>query len=242
MTETCYIALVRHGAYHQREDAPSARQPFALTDAGLAQARTCGAELAKMATEHDLAIAPVIHCSKQLRAWQTAAEIAETLRAAGHDIDQPRETSALAERGLGSAANLTVAEIEAVLDADPRYPAPPAGWKSDSDYCLPLEGAESLMQAGERVAGYLREIAQTGEKRGEKRGATTGGNQLNIVVGHGASIRHACHHLGLMTRDEIAQLSMFHARPLLLCYSPHDKWRHLAGAWKVRAPKEDPID
>ena len=30
-----YHAIIRHGAYHQREGAPSARQPYALTDEGL---------------------------------------------------------------------------------------------------------------------------------------------------------------------------------------------------------------
>lgn len=230
MAEACYIALVRHGDYHQRAGVPSARQPFALTEKGLVQARACGTELSELAAQQDLEIASAIHCSRQLRAWQTAVTIGDTLRAQGHHIGTPVETSALAERGLGSAANLTVAEIETVLDADPRYPPPPLGWKSDSDYCLPLEGAESLMQAGERVAAHLRNMAN-------KKART-----LNIVVGHGASIRHACHHLGILTRDEIAQFSMFHARPLLICYSGHDRWRHLAGEWKVRMPKEDPID
>ncbi|MBU2890622.1 histidine phosphatase family protein [Celeribacter halophilus] len=230
MTERSYIAVIRHGDYHQRKDVPSARQPFGLTDTGIAQAQSCGDLLAEMAQSQRLEFAPMIHCSRQLRAWQTASRIAGRLRGLGHEIDALAETSALAERGLGSAANLTVAEIDAVMQADPRYPAPPAGWKSDSDYRLPLEGAESLMEAGARVAACLTEIAEAGRGR------------LNIVVGHGASIRHACHHLGLLTRAQIAQLSMFHARPLLLCYSGHDNWQHLAGAWKVRPPKEEALD
>lgn len=194
------------------------------------QARACGDALAEMAAKQGLEIAPVIQSSKQLRAWQTASEIADRLKMLGHEITGISENSALAERGLGAAANLTVAEIEAVLRADPRHPMPPAGWKSDSAYCLPLEGAESLMQAGIRVADHLCEMAQSGSGR------------LTIAVGHGASFRHACHHLGLLSRDEIARLSMFHARPLLLCYTADGKWSHLAGAWKVRAPKEEPID
>lgn len=230
MGERAYVALVRHGAYRQRAGAPSARQPFPLTGEGLAQARAGADLLGGMIREHGLVPDPVIHCSCQLRAWQTATTIRDRLRVLGHDLDEVRETSDLAERGLGSAANLTVDEIESVLRGDPRHPAPPAGWKSDSDYRLPLEGAESLMEAGARVARHLRQTAA----------ATPG--RLSIHVGHGASFRHACHHLGLLDRKDIAALSMFHARPLLLCHEGHDRWRHLAGTWKVRAPREDPID
>lgn len=226
-----YHAIVRHGAYRQRPGAPSARQPFALSDEGLRQASDCGDALAGMLAEHGLSLDPVVHASRQLRAWQTASGIAGQLRAHGHRVDEIRETSALAERGLGSAANLTVAEIEAVLAGDPRFGAPPPGWKSDSDYRLPLEGAESLSEAGVRVAGHLRAVAE----------AATGG-ALTVHVGHGASFRHACAHLGILRRDEVAGLSMFHARALLLCYRGHGRWYHVAGTWKIRAPKDAPVD
>lgn len=223
-----HVALLRHGDYHQRAGVPSARQPFALTSKGIAQARAGAEALARITDERGLRLAPVIHSSRQLRAWQTAAEIADRLTALGHSVERIAETSDLAERGLGSAANLTVAEIEAVLRDDPRYDVPPAGWKADSDYRLPLEGAESLMEAGARVARHLQATAEPG--------------LLTVHVGHGASFRHACHHLGLLSRDDIARYSMYHAEPLLFCHGPHDRWLHLAGDWKVRAPKEDPID
>ncbi|MBK1635776.1 histidine phosphatase family protein [Rhodovulum adriaticum] len=227
-----YLALVRHGAYHQRPGAPSARQPYPLTDAGQAQATQCGADLADLIAAHGLTLDPVIHSSCQLRAWQTAAGIAEALRARDHAVREIRETPSLAERGLGSAANLTVAEIEAVLAADPRHAPPPTGWKADSHYRLPLEGAESLMQAGARVARYLQHRVGRDGRPG----------QVTVCVGHGAAFRHAAHHLGLLAFDDIARLSMFHARPLLFCYSPRGKWRHFAGSWKVRPPKDDPKD
>lgn len=228
MAEPAYVAILRHGAYRQRPGAPSARQPFALTEAGLAQARAGAEALAALIAERGLRLSPVLHASSQLRAWQTAEELRKVLRARGLCDGRIEETSALAERGLGSAANLTVAEIEAVLRADPRHAPPPPGWKSDSDYRLPLEDAESLMEAGARVAAHLERSAEPG--------------RLVIHVGHGASFRHACHHLGLLTRPQIAQLSMFHARPLLLCHDGSGRWRHLAGEWKVRDRQEDPID
>lgn len=225
MADTCYFAFLRHGAYHQRAGAPSARQPFALTSEGAAQAQAGAHQVAAMIAEHGLSPAPVLHSSHQLRAWQTAETMRQHL---GPAVRELRQTSALAERGLGSAANLTVAEIEAVLAADPRHGPPPEGWKSDSDYCLPLEGAESLMQAGARVARHLQDTLLPGH--------------VTLHVGHGASFRHACLHLGLLDRTDIPKLSMHHAAPLLFCYDAHGSWRHLAGQWKVRAPKEDPID
>ncbi|WP_163846950.1 histidine phosphatase family protein [Pseudooceanicola aestuarii] len=220
-----YVAFLRHGAYRQRADAPSARQPFPLTEEGLAQARAGADRLAAMLAARGLVPAPVIHSSCQLRAWQTAEAVRLRL---GAQVRTLRQTSALAERGLGSAANLTVAEIEAVLAADPRHPAPPPGWKSDRDYRLPLEGAESLAEAGARVAAHLQATLQSG--------------RVVVHVGHGAAFRHACCHLGLLAPERIAALSMYHAEPLLFCYQPHGSWRHLAGQWKVRAPKEEPID
>ncbi|APZ54156.1 histidine phosphatase family protein [Salipiger abyssi] len=228
MAEPAYIAFLRHGAYHQRPGAPSARQPFPLTEEGLAQARAGADMLAAMIAEHNLSPAPVIHCSHQLRAWQTADALRDGLRAHGLAVTEIKETPALAERGLGSAANLTVEEIEAVLRDDPRYGPPPPGWKSNSHYRLPLEGAESLTEAGRRVAHHLQAIARPG--------------MLTIHVGHGASFRHACHHLGLLALDDIPKLSMFHARPSLICHDSDGRWRHLAGEWKVRAKGEAPID
>ncbi len=227
-------ALIRHGDYHQRAGAPSALQPFPLTDAGVAQARACGDQIAALLDRHGVMLDPVIHCSPQLRAWQTASEIAGRLCTHGHNSLDIRETPALSERGLGSAANLTVEEIETVLAADPRYPPAPPGWKSDSHYCLPLHGAESLMDAGARVARHLRDTIEP--RRPDAPGL------LTLFVGHGASFRHGAHHLGVLPYEQIAAHSMHHARPLLLCYNARVSWRHFDGAWKKRPIKEEPLD
>lgn len=224
-------ALIRHGDYHQRPGAPSALQPFPLNDAGKAQAREAVPRLDSLITEHGLALSPIIHCSPQLRAWATAEIIAGGLTALGHQIDDLLQTPALSERSVGTLANLTTDEIEAVLDADPRHSSPPKGWKSDSHYCLPYPGAESLMQAGNRVAGHLQATMANAQP-----------SQLQLFVGHGASFRHAAHHLGVLSMAEIQQLSMFHAHPLLVRYNPRGSWRHFAGDWKIRAPKEVPLD
>ena len=230
MPERSFAAIIRHGAYFQRPETPSARQPFGLTPEGLQHARAGAETLDAMIKERGLKVNGTMYCSRQLRAWQTAMEIMACLQQHGHDVSELHQTSALAERGLGSAANLTLEEIEQVLSDDPRYDRPPSGWKADSDYRLPLEGAESLMDAGARVARHLSD--------------TTAANPgvVTIHVGHGASFRHACFHLGVLRRDEIAQLSMFHGNPLLICYKANASWEKIAGSWKVRRSREDALD
>ena len=228
-----YVALIRHGAYHQRPDCPSALQPFPLTGTGEAQARACGEDIARRLDETGWRLDPVAHSSLQLRAWQTAQGAAGVLSSRGHVIEV-EQTPDLSERALGSAANLTLREIEAVLRDDPRFDAPPAGWKADREYRLPLHGAESMRNAGARVAGWLcRAVAQ------ETACETP---TLTLVFGHGAAFRHAAHDLGVLGRDEIAQVSMYHARPLLLCYKNDATWSHVGGAWKPRARQDTALD
>ncbi|WP_415715697.1 histidine phosphatase family protein [Roseibium sp.] len=223
-------ALIRHGAYHQRVDTPSALQPYPLTEEGEAQARRCGEELAKVIERDGLVLHGVVFCSRQLRAWQTAQIACEVLIDHGHKVEVV-QTPALAERSVGSAANLTLDEIERILEADPRFEMPPPGWKSDSDYCLPLQGAESLMMAGVRVASLLKETLKDRPA-----------GSLTLFFGHGASFRHAAHLLGVLTRDEISRFSMYRAKPLQLCHNPDGTWAHSGGKWKIRQAKENALD
>ena len=104
---------------------------------------------------------------------------------------------------------------------------PPSGWKSDSDYQLPLQGAESLMQAGQRVARHVTCRMQAPAE-------TAGMGVLKVFVGHGAAFRHAAHHMGILTRNDIARLSMFHAQPVFVEWDGDGIWRHVDGEWKVR--------
>ena len=225
------IALVRHGEYRQRPATPSAHQPYPLTERGRADARRSAQLIAATAVQHGCRIAQPIDCSQMLRAWQTAEVIAGQL-SGDHRVES---FDALAERGLGSAANLTVAQIEAVLAADPRYPEPPAAWKSDSDYRLPLQGAESLLMAGERVAEHLRwRAAQL---------ADADADRMKLVVGHGAAFRHAAYHLGVLAFEQIARLSMYHDQPVFIENLPDSgSWRQVAGAWKQRDAGSSPLD
>ncbi|WP_177421047.1 histidine phosphatase family protein [endosymbiont of Lamellibrachia barhami] len=217
-------ALIRHGDYHQRSAAPSAHQPYPLNAAGREHAQQAAKEVQDTLLQHNWQLAPVIDSSRMLRGWQTAQIIAETLVSPEATVDS---FDALAERGMGCLANLSVAEIEKILQQDPRYPEAPPDWKSNSHYCLPLQGAESLMQAGERVASHLC-------KRMAELSANDTVDRLKLFVGHGAAFRHAAHHLGVLAFDQIAALSMYHGRPVFLENLPDGSWRQIAGEWKVR--------
>ena len=224
-------ALIRHGDYRQLPDTPSAHQPFPLTAAGEQQARAAVAGLQAGMAANGWELHPVIDSSRLLRGWQTARIIADDL---AQPLPEPLRVEAfdeLAERGLGSAANLDTRRIEQILVDDPRFEPPPPDWKSSSRYRLPLQGAESLMDAGERVARHL--VARMSALVSNVTQDT-----LKLFVGHGAAFRHAAHHLGLLTFEQIAQLSMYHVQPVYLEYFPDGTWRHVAGEWKVRAVSE----
>ena len=228
---TLYLAFVRHGDYDQRKDCPSALQPFPLSSSGKQQAREAAMMLKKCCDELGLDIAPVIDSSNLCRGWQTADIISSMLgpsfETCGFD--------ALAERSVGSAANLTVTEIVNVLDQDPRFECPPANWKSDSFYCLPLQGAESLMDAGYRVAEHVKQRSRL----------TDITDSLKVFVGHGAAFRHAAHILGALEFEEIAGLSMFHGRPVVFQSQTDNSdftIKKVWGEWKVRKPREEFLD
>ncbi len=226
---THILAFLRHGEYHQKPNTPSALQHGALTTLGQQQAARAAEDVHRYAQDHNLNIHPAIDSSHSLRAWQTADILQRELKSQtgfqGHVV----EHETLHERSVGALANLSVTEIEYLLEQDPRTEAPPLNWKSDSHYRLPVHGAESLLSAGERVAGHInRTFASLAQ--------TETSPTLKIVVGHGASFRHAAFLLGLLSFEDIAQKSMYHARPLYFEYrTPSQNWQHCHGEWKQRA-------
>jgi len=228
-------ALIRHGDYRQLPDTPSAHQPFPLTAGGQDQARAAGIMLREIIASHGWLLSPRVDSSQLLRAWQTAQIIIDQL--AGCFRGPPRLSGFddLAERGLGSAANLSIAAIEAVVHEDPRFPDLPPDWKSNSRFRLPLQGAESLLEAGERVAAHIG-------RQMESLATDAAVDTLRLFVGHGAAFRHAAYHMGVLSFEQIAQLSMYHAQPVFLEYVQNGVWRHIAGEWKIRAGPSEHTD
>jgi broad specificity phosphatase PhoE len=218
-------ALVRHGEYHQRAHIPSALQPYPLNARGFVQADEAAAALIAEAEQNQWDICNRIDSSTLLRAWQTAERYRLAIQ--GY-LDMPAHLAsfdALCERSVGSAANLTLAEIQKIISDDPRFADLPEDWKSNSRFCLPLTGAESLMMAGQRVAEHISMSMQdciNAER-----------DTLKVFVGHGAAFRHAAHILGVLNFDDIAKFSMYHAKPIYIELID-DKWVHIGGDWKLR--------
>lgn len=217
-----FAIWLRHGAYRQQVDAPSAHQPHGLTASGRKQAEAAAPLILDWLQDNEAELAPVMHCSSLLRAWQTA----DILRTAVVNLGGPalrlQADDALCERSVGALANLDKSRIESVLFADPRVKALPDNWKSARDFRLPVPGAESLAQAGRRVAAYVG-------KELERAAA----NQAVIFVGHGAAFRHAAFELRGLTLEEIARLSMHHASPLFFAWE-QGRLQRVAGDWKQR--------
>lgn len=229
-----FAILLRHGAYHQKPGTPSALQPYGLTASGQEQARVAADAVTGLAEAEGWRIDPEIVSSRQQRAWQTAATLAAELSAATGVSFHVLEDEALAERSVGAFANLTIAEIGDILDQDPRYARPPQNWKSDSHYRLPAQGAESLLEAGARVARCLLSHMDSLP--------ASSGRDARIFVGHGASLRHAAHHLGVLGLEDMRGISMHHARPVVLKRTQDGTWHHHCGSWKERQPPETALD
>ena len=219
-------ALIRHGDYHQLPDTPSAHQPFPLNSEGETQAQAGVQLLHDVIVRNDWTLVPAIDSSRLLRAWQTAGVFADGLAGLAASTPQIGSFDALAERNVGCLANLTIAQIETILHQDPRFPDPPAEWKANSHYRLPLQGAESLLEAGIRVAGHLSQ-AMTALPPDEH-------DRVKVFVGHGAAFRHAAYHLGVLAFEQLRELSMFHCQPVFIEYLAGGQWRHVEGDWKVR--------
>ena len=220
-------ALIRHGDYQQLPETPSAHQPYPLNSEGETQAQEGAQGLHDMIVRNDWILVPSIDSSRMLRAWQTAMIFADRLSRLTSATLHVESYDELAERGVGCLANLTTAQIETVLHQDPRVSDLPADWKADSHYRLPLQGAESLLEAGERVAGHLSQSMAALPPDDHDR--------VKIFTGHGAAFRHAAYHMGVLGIGQLRQLSMHHCRPVLVEYLIGGQWCHVEGDWKLRS-------
>lgn len=227
------IAVLRHAEYVQPDDVPSAWLPWPLSSKGVEQAKDAAATVAGFLERHSLDCINTIDSSLMLRAWQTATLIADQLQNRLGKYFNVVQYEALAERGVGAAANLTVVQIERILAEDPRYLEPPAGWKSMSSYKLPFQGAESLEEAGIRVARHIESVWQAASE--------TGSAELKVIVGHGAAFRHAAGQLGLLSAERVRRVSMYHAAPVFITKSSGE-WQIIEGEWKPRAMDDEAGD
>ena len=227
-------AVIRHADYQQLANTPSAWQPFPLTRLGMQQAMDAAISMRSLLQQNEWQLIEDIDTSSLLRAWQTAHIYMIQLQKLFPSPAQLQSYDALAERSVGSAANLDLQQIEKIVAQDPRFDSLPTNWKSDSRFKLPLPGAESLLEAGERVAAHMRQQMSKLPRKASV--------QVKLFVGHGAAFRHAAYHLGVIGFDQIAELSMHHGRPIYLEYLPDGRWQHIAGDWKRRVRNDDYAD
>lgn len=221
-------ALLRHGDYQQPARVPSAHLPYPLTERGREQALTAARKLVASCEERGWRLDEFIETSPLQRAYETARIIADAAGEADGRAYQVVQHRELAERCVGSAANLAVEQIESILDQDPRYEAPPEGWKSSAHYKLPFAGAESLLEAGRRVAGRLEDSMHD-------LALIAAADTVRLFVGHGGSFRFAAVHVGLLDADEAPLLTMEHCGRVDLSFDRGARWEKVGGDWKVRA-------
>lgn len=229
-----YATFVRHANYAQPPGVPSALLPHPLTAEGREQARALAGELQDLVDALSCELHGALHTSSLRRAWETAELARAALLERGGPALEIAQTPALFERALGSLANLTQTRIEEIVADDPRHGALPPDWKATAAFKLPYPGCESLAEAGERVAGYAREVCEEVRRSSNR-------DTLVVFVGHGAAIRHGAASLGLFDYTGARAISMYYAKPVTLLARPEGAWEHVTGDWKPRgqaAPRD----
>lgn len=222
-------AFVRHGHFDRPEGTASAHSPRPLSPTGRAQADGAAARIAALCADHGLEIDKRIEASQLLRAWETANVLSASLeRETGrrHHVIQRDE---LIERGLGSAANLSLDQIATLLAADPRIGPLPEGWRRMPEFRLPLPGAESLMQAGARVAARVAASVDSIPDDDPT-------DVARLFVAHSGCLRHAAVVLGAIDVRHVAGLSLGFLGCVLLEKLPSGQWVHLAGEFAKHVP------
>jgi 2,3-bisphosphoglycerate-dependent phosphoglycerate mutase len=213
--------VTRHARYEQPLGVVGAHLPYPLTGEGKAEARAAADRVLAFVAAYRCDLETVIDCSSLLRAYETAWILSRALTERRREPFTVREFPELTERSVGAATNLSLREIDSVMQRDPRMDEAPAGWERDPHYRLPFPGAESLVEAGARVARHIREAAEAIRRRGG------GEDRMKIVVGHSGSLLHALVHLGAFDLDAVSELTLPYARPVPIAQDAE------AGGWNL---------
>jgi 2,3-bisphosphoglycerate-dependent phosphoglycerate mutase len=222
--------LVRHGHFSRPEETASAHRVLPLSDEGRAQARAGADAILMLCQKQNLELDTTIEVSQLLRAWETGTTLADRFsEKLGISFDVT-EHDEIIERGIGSCANLRFDEIEAVLALDPRLDPLPAGWRRMPEFRLPVQGAESLMQAGARTGAHIAASVESIPDDDPR-------DLLRLFVAHSGCLRHAAVHLGVVEISEVSGLSMDFCQTILIEKSESNGWERKAGDWKKHLPE-----
>ena len=221
--------FMRHGALKHPAGVAGGNLPYPLTAAGENQAADAAHRLAALADEMGFKIDDDLECSPNEAAWQTAAIMGEDLEDLTTRGYRALERAEMAGRGLGSAANLKVAQIETLIEEDPRFSNAPKGWLTKTDYRPPFAGVETLGTTGERVGGFVR-------RRAEEMWPHLTGDTLKVFVGHGSALIHAAAFLDVIPTKRAAQLALPHAAWALIEFNAAGRCTLIDADW--RKPKK----
>jgi len=222
-------ALVRHGHFDRPKSVASAHSLFPLSGLGRDQARRAADPILELCEELGLELEPCIEASQLLRAWETANLIAESLSARTDIRFYVLQRNELVERGLGSCANMTFSEIREILGKDPRLGMLPEGWRRMPEFRLPVQGAESLMQAGARTATRIATSLDSIPADDPR-------DRMRLFVAHSGCLRHAAVQLGALDVRVVSGLSMDFTQAVFIEKLPNGDWVHIAGEFKKRLP------
>jgi 2,3-bisphosphoglycerate-dependent phosphoglycerate mutase len=218
-------AFVRHGHFDRPEGTASAHSLYPLSAEGRGQATRAAVPILEMCRDLDLEIDSRIEASQLLRAWQTAKIVGEALGERTGERFYVIQRDELIERGLGSATNMTFERIHEMLAADPRVGPLPDGWRRMPEFRLPVQGAESLMQAGARVASRVASSINSIPDDDER-------DVVRLFVAHSGCLRHAAVALGAVDVRVVPGLSMDFAQTVMIEKLPNGDWVHVGGQFR----------
>jgi 2,3-bisphosphoglycerate-dependent phosphoglycerate mutase len=218
-------AFIRHGHFDRPDQVASAHSLFPLSATGRDQARNAVDPILDCCEELGLEIDLRIEASQLLRAWETANLISEALHNRTGQRFHVIVHDELAERGLGSCANMTFDAIRDILAEDPRLVPVPEGWRRMPEFRLPVQGAESLMQAGARTAARVATSLDSIPAEDSR-------DLMRLFVAHSGCLRHAAVALGALDVRIVPGLSMDFAQAIYLEKLPSGDWIQVAGQFK----------
>ncbi len=194
-----FLVLVRHGeSQWNLENRFTGWVDVPLSPKGIEEAAAAGDRLKKENIHFDQA-----YTSNLQRAQNTLKLILEKLGQAGIPLEKDE---ALNERHYGDLQGLNKAET-AVKFGDEQVKI----WRRSYDIAPP--NGESLKDTAARTLPYFESKIESALKKGKN----------VIVAAHGNSLRSIVMHLEKLTREQVLELNLATAVPLIYQFDPHLK-------------------